>query len=40
MFRNRRLVAPSKSRGHLVPGNLGEYYDTEALTEDNEITIA
>ncbi len=40
MFRAPALVALAKSRGHLVPGNLGEYYDTEALTEDNEITIA
>lgn len=40
VFRSRALRTVADSRGTLIPGHRGEVYDTEALTEDNEITIA
>lgn len=40
VFRARALRTVADSRGTLIPGHRGEVYDTEALTEDNEITIA
>ncbi|MEN2740253.1 glycosyltransferase [Microbacterium sp. X-17] len=40
VFRSAALRAVAASRGSVLPGNPGEVYDTIALTEDNEITIA
>ena len=40
MFRSRALRAVASSRGGTIPGNHGDVYDTLALTEDNELTIA
>lgn len=40
MFRPAALRAVAKSRGATIPGNRGDVYDTAALTEDNELTIA
>lgn len=40
VFRAPALRAVADARGVLIPGNAGEVYDTVALTEDNEITIA
>ncbi|TFB67659.1 glycosyltransferase family 2 protein [Cryobacterium sp. Hz9] len=40
MFRSRALRAVASSRGDTIPGNHGDVYDTLALTEDNELTIA
>lgn len=40
MFRSRALKTIAESRGTLLPGHHGDVYDTEALTEDNELTIA
>lgn len=40
MFRARALRTVAASRGDLLPGARGEVYDTAALTEDNELTLA
>ncbi|HKJ11166.1 MAG TPA: glycosyltransferase family 2 protein [Ornithinimicrobium sp.] len=40
MFRPRALRTVAGSRGTLLPGRPGDVYDTAALTEDNELTIA
>ncbi|GAA2003155.1 glycosyltransferase family 2 protein [Brevibacterium samyangense] len=40
VFRSAALRTVSRSRGTLLPGRKGDVYDTLALTEDNEITIA
>lgn len=40
MFRSRALRVVSESRGSILPGQQGQVYDTAALTEDNELTIA
>jgi cellulose synthase/poly-beta-1,6-N-acetylglucosamine synthase-like glycosyltransferase len=40
LFRPLALRTVAQSRGHALPGRPGEVYDTSALTEDNEITIA
>lgn len=40
MFRSRALKTVAESRGTLLPGHYTDVYDTEALTEDNELTIA
>ncbi len=40
VFRSRALRTVAASRGTLLPGIPGEVYDTQALTEDNEMTIA
>jgi cellulose synthase/poly-beta-1,6-N-acetylglucosamine synthase-like glycosyltransferase len=40
LFRARALRTVAEERGHLLPGRKGEVYDTHALTEDNELTIA
>jgi len=40
MFRSRALREVARNRGGLVPGTVGDVYDTQALTEDNELTIA
>ncbi len=40
VFRPRALRAVAEERGKLLPGVPGDVYDTVALTEDNELTIA
>ncbi len=40
VFRPRALRTVAGSRGTLIPGNPGDVYDTAALTEDNELTLA
>jgi len=40
VFRPAALRAVAASRGTLLPGVPGDVYDTIALTEDNEITLA
>ncbi|GAB3753162.1 glycosyltransferase family 2 protein [Zhihengliuella somnathii] len=40
VFRATALREVAASRGGLLPGHPGEVYDTVALTEDNEITLA
>ncbi|MPZ52031.1 MAG: glycosyltransferase [Acidimicrobiia bacterium] len=40
MFRAQVFAQVAKERGRLLPGRRGDVYDTEALTEDNEITLA
>ncbi len=40
IFRARALRTVAEERGHLLPGRKGDVYDTHALTEDNELTIA
>ena len=40
MFRARALRTVAQSRGSLLPGVHGDVYDTAALTEDNELTLA
>jgi biofilm PGA synthesis N-glycosyltransferase PgaC len=40
IFRARSLRTVAEQRGHLLPGTKGQVYDTHALTEDNELTIA
>jgi cellulose synthase/poly-beta-1,6-N-acetylglucosamine synthase-like glycosyltransferase len=40
LFRSRALRTVAESRGHAIPGTNGRVYDTAALTEDNELTIA
>lgn len=40
VFRPRALRTVAESRGVLIPGHHGDVYDTVALTEDNELTIA
>jgi cellulose synthase/poly-beta-1,6-N-acetylglucosamine synthase-like glycosyltransferase len=40
MFRSRALRTVAQSRGRLLPGVHGDVYDTAALTEDNELTLA
>ncbi len=40
IFRARALRTIADSRGRTLPGRPGDVYDTAALTEDNEITIA
>jgi biofilm PGA synthesis N-glycosyltransferase PgaC len=40
IFRSAALRTVAEQRGALLPGNPGEVYDTEALTEDNELTLA
>lgn len=39
-FRAIALREVAEARGTSIPGNRGEVYDTFALTEDNELTIA
>ena len=39
-FRPRGLRAIAESRGVRIPGHPGDVYDTAALTEDNELTLA
>lgn len=40
MFRARALREVARSRGTALPGTPGDVYDTHALTEDNELTLA
>ncbi|UDY36726.1 glycosyltransferase family 2 protein [Dermatobacter hominis] len=40
MFRSRALRTVAASRGTILPGVNGDVYDTAALTEDNELTLA
>jgi cellulose synthase/poly-beta-1,6-N-acetylglucosamine synthase-like glycosyltransferase len=40
IFRPRALRAVADSRGVTIPGRWGDVFDTAALTEDNELTIA
>ncbi|WP_218938044.1 glycosyltransferase [Actinomyces culturomici] len=40
VFRARALRTVAQERGRLLPGTPGDVYDTAALTEDNEMTIA
>ena len=40
IFRPRALRTVAESRSHSIPGAPGDVYDTAALTEDNELTIA
>lgn len=40
MFRARALRTVAANRGGLLPGAEGNVYDTAALTEDNELTLA
>jgi cellulose synthase/poly-beta-1,6-N-acetylglucosamine synthase-like glycosyltransferase len=40
LFRARALRAVAEARGGLLPGVPGDVYDTVALTEDNELTLA
>jgi biofilm PGA synthesis N-glycosyltransferase PgaC len=40
IFRSSALRTVAESRGTLLPGAPGEVYDTAALTEDNELTLA
>jgi cellulose synthase/poly-beta-1,6-N-acetylglucosamine synthase-like glycosyltransferase len=40
LFRPVALRTVAASRGTLLPGRPGDVYDTVALTEDNELTIA
>lgn len=40
IFRARALRTVGEERGNLLPGTKGQVYDTHALTEDNELTLA
>ena len=40
LFRAYAMKAVADSRGTLVPGDRGQAYDTLAMTEDNEMTLA
>ncbi len=40
VFRARALLQVAEERGAFLPGEMGYVYDTSALTEDNEITLA
>ena len=40
LFRTYALKAVADSRGSLIPGDPGQVYDTLAMTEDNEMTLA
>ena len=40
LFRPRALRTVAEQRGGPLPGSPGDVYDTVALTEDNELTIA
>ena len=40
LFRPLALRTVAASRGQVIPGTRGDVYDTAALTEDNELTIA
>lgn len=40
VYRVRALIQVAEQRERFLPGRVGDVYDTSALTEDNEITLA
>lgn len=40
LFRPAAMRQVASARGHRLPGGHGQVYDTHALTEDNEVTLA
>lgn len=40
VFRSTALLDVAAARGTVIPGRPGSVYDVEALTEDNELTLA
>lgn len=40
IFRAETLADVAQARGTLLPGRLGDVYDAQAITEDNELTLA
>jgi len=40
LFRSSALREVARERGRLLPGIRGEYYNSQSITEDNEITLA
>jgi biofilm PGA synthesis N-glycosyltransferase PgaC len=40
LFRSYALKAVAEARGDLIPGDPHQVYDTRAMTEDNELTMA
>jgi biofilm PGA synthesis N-glycosyltransferase PgaC len=40
LFRASALREVARERGRLLPGIPGEYYNSQSITEDNEITLA
>jgi len=40
LFRTSALREVARERGRLLPGIRGEYYNSQTVTEDNEITLA
>jgi hypothetical protein len=40
LFRASSLREVARERGHRLPGTPGEYYSSDSLTEDDEITLA
>lgn len=40
LFRASALREVARERGRLLPGLRGEYYNSQSITEDNEITLA
>jgi poly-beta-1,6-N-acetyl-D-glucosamine synthase len=40
LFRASALAEVASERGRLLPGVQGEYYNSQSITEDNEITLA
>ena len=40
IYRVHALLQVAEQRGRFLPGRMGDVYDTAALTEDNEITLA
>lgn len=40
LFRTSALREVARERGRLLPGIPGEYYNSQSITEDNEITLA
>jgi cellulose synthase/poly-beta-1,6-N-acetylglucosamine synthase-like glycosyltransferase len=40
MFRTGALLDVAAARGIVIPGEPGQIYDTAAMTEDNELTLA
>lgn len=40
LFRASALREVARERGRLLPGRWGEYYNSQSITEDNEITLA
>lgn len=40
LIRRDALVDVANNRGSILPGTRGEFYDSEAITEDSELTLA